>query len=127
MSVEILIAVIASSGTILAAIVGLMGRRDESATKAASELIGSQGERISKLEGRLDAVESNLREAREELQAMRWHAGDLRDALRRALAWIAEAMEHLQSPETISPPSAPDIAAWQALVESPPRARNPPD
>ena len=130
---EIIVGIVAGIATLATAIIGLLGKRDETKQSASEALISGQATRIDKLEGRLDTVEEALRETRDELQdtrselhAIQSHAGDLRDALRRALAWIAEALEHLASPQTIAPPPAPDVEAWQALVDSPPRARNPP-
>ena len=100
--------------------------RDRTTTTASEKLITGQSERIDSLENRLDAVETTLDKTREELRAIQSHAGDLRDALRKALAWIAEALEHFRSPESIAPPDEPDVEEWRKLIESPPRARNPP-
>lgn len=126
MSTEIIVAIISLIGGVLVAIVGWVSRKDETTATASETLIKGQSDRIDKLEGRLDTVEAALQDTRAELQAIQSHAGDLRDALRRALAWIAEVMEHLASPDTISPPPPPDVEAWQSLIDSPPRARNPP-
>lgn len=126
MSTEIIVAIISLIGGVLVAIVGWVSRKDETTATASETLIKGQSDRIDKLEGRLDTVEAALQDTRAELQAIQSHAGDQRDALRRALAWIAEVMEHLASPDTISPPPPPDVAAWQSLIDSPPRARNPP-
>ena len=126
MSAEIIVAVLSLAGVLGAAIIAWMGRRDETTANASETLITGQATRIDKLETRLDSVEADLRATRVELQEIQSHAGDLRDALRRALAWIAEALEHLASPGSIAPPRPPDMEAWQALIDSPPRARNPP-
>lgn len=126
MSIEIIVAVLSLAGVLGAAVIAWLGRRDETAANASGALITGQAARIDKLESRLDSVESALRETREELQVIQSHAGDLRDALRHALAWIAGALEHFRSPESIAPPEAPDVAAWRKLIESPLRARNPP-
>lgn len=126
MSAEILVGLISLIGGIIVAAIGWLGRRDETTTTASETLINGQSARIDKLESRLDSVESALRETREELQAIQSHAGDLRDALRRALVWISEALEHFRSPDSIAPPEEPDVEAWRELIESPPRARNPP-
>ena len=126
MSSEIIVAVLSLAGVLGAAIIAWMGRRDETTANESETLITGQATRIDKLETRLDSVEADLRATRIELQEIQSHAGDLRDALRRALAWIAEALEHLASPGSIAPPRPPDMEAWQALVDSPPRARNPP-
>lgn len=126
MATEIIVGIIAGGAAIVGAIIGLLGKRDETKQSASEALITGQATRIDKLEGRLDTVEAALQETRAELRAMRSHAGDLQDALRRALAWIAEVMEHFESPETIARPPDPDVEAWQAMVDSPPRARNPP-
>lgn len=123
---EIIVGIVAGIATLATAIIGLLGKRDETKQSASEALINGQATRIDKLEGRLDTVEEALRETRAELHAIQSHAGDLRDALRRALAWIAEALEHFASPQTVAPPPAPDVEAWQSLIESPPRARNPP-
>ena len=127
MPTEIIVGIIAAVAAVAGAVIGLLGKRDETKQSASEALINGQATRIDRLEGRLDSVEAALRETRAELHAIQSHAGDLRDALRRALAWIAEVMEHLASPETVAPPPAPDVKAWQSLVDSPPRARNPPN
>ena len=127
MSTEILVGLISLIGGIIVAAIGWLGRRDETTATASESLINGQSKRIDSLENRLDTVESALKETRKELQAIQSHAGDLRDALRRALVWISEALEHFRSPDNIAPPAEPDVQAWQALIESPPRARNPPD
>lgn len=127
MSTEILVGLISLIGGIIVAAIGWLGRRDETTTTASETLINGQSKRIDSLETRLDTVESALKETRDELRAIQSHAGDLRDALRKALAWIAEALEHFRSPDNIAPPAEPDVQAWQALIESPPRSRNPPD
>lgn len=127
MTAEIVVGLVSLIGGIIVAAIGWLGRRDETTTTASESLINGQSKRIDSLENRLDTVESALKETRKELQAIQSHAGDLRDALRRALVWISEALEHFRSPDNIAPPAAPDVQAWQALVESPPRARNPPD
>ena len=126
MATEIIVGIIAGIAGVAGAIIGFLGKRDETQQSASEALINGQASRIDRLESRLDTVEDALRETRAELHAIQSHAGDLRDALRRALAWIAEVMEHLASPQTVAPPPAPDVEAWQALVDSPPRARNPP-
>lgn len=134
MAPEIIVGIIAGIAGVAGAIVGFLGKRDETKQSATEALINGQATRIDRLENRQDTTEAALRETRQELQDTRnqlneiqSHAGDLRDALRRALAWIAEALEHLASPDTIAPPPAPDVEEWQSLVDSPPRARNPPD
>lgn len=126
MATEIIVGIIAGVAAVAGAVIGFLGKRDETRQSASEALINGQASRIDRLESRLDTVEDALRETRAELHAIQSHAGDLRDALRRALAWIAEVMEHLASPQTVAPPPAPDVEAWQALVDSPPRARNPP-
>lgn len=126
MATEIVVGIVAGVATLAAAVIGLLGKRDETRQSASEALINGQATRIDRLENRLDSVEEALRETRQELHAIQTHAGDLRDALRRALAWIAEALEHLASPDTIAPPPAPDVEEWQSLVDTPPRARNPP-
>ncbi|WCZ37867.1 hypothetical protein [Corynebacterium jeddahense] len=126
MATEIVVGIIAGIAGVAGAIIGFLGKRDETRQSASEALITGQASRIDRLEGRLDAVEAALRETRAELHAVQSHAGDLRDALRRALAWIAETLEHQASPDTIAAPPAPDIDTWQALVDTPPRARNPP-
>lgn len=126
MATEIIVGIVAGIAPLATAIIGLLGKRDETKQSASEALISGQATRIDRLETRLDSVEDALRETRAELQAIQSHAGDLRDALRRALAWIAEAMEHFASPQTVAPPPAPDVEAWQSLIESPPRVRNPP-
>ena len=126
MSTEIIVAVLSLAGVLGAAIIAWLGRRDETPAQASETLITGQATRSDKLETRLDSVEADLRATRVELQEIQSHAGELRDALRRALAWIAEALEHLASPGSIAPPHPPDLESWQALVDSPPRARNPP-
>lgn len=126
MSTEIIVAIVSVFGGLGVAAIGWLSRRDEVSATASETLIKGQSDRIDKLENRLDSVEEDLRATRIELQAIQSHAGDLRDALRRALAWIAEVMEHLAAPSAIAPPPAPDIEAWQALIDSPPKARNPP-
>lgn len=126
MATEIVVGIVAGVATLATAVIGLLGKRDETSQSASEALISGQATRIDRLENRLDSVEEALRETRQELHAIQTHAGDLRDALRRALAWIAEALEHLASPGTIAPPPAPDVEEWQSLVDTPPRARNPP-
>lgn len=126
MATEVIVGIIAAVAAVAGAVIGLLGKRDETKQSASEALITGQASRIDRLETRLDTVEDALRETRAELHAIQSHAGDLRDALRRALAWIAEVMEHLASPQTIAPPPPPDVDAWQSLVDSPPRARNPP-
>lgn len=133
MATEIIVGIIAGIAGVAGAIVGFLGKRDETKQSATEALINGQATRIDRLENRQDTTEAALRETRQELQDTRnqlneiqSHAGDLRDALRRALAWIAETLEHQASPDTIAAPPAPDIATWQALVDTPPRARNPP-
>ena len=126
MATEIIVGIIAGIAGVAGAIIGFLGKRDETQQSASEALINGQASRIDRLESRLDTVEDALRETRAELQAIQSHAGDLRDALRKALAWIAEALEHLASPQTVAPPPDPDVEAWQSLIESPPRARNPP-
>lgn len=126
MTAEIVVGLVSLIGGIIVAAIGWLGRRDETTTTASEKLITGQSDRIDSLETRLDAVESTLDKTRKELQAIQSHAGDLRDALRRALVWISEALEHFRSPEAIAPPAEPDVEAWWELVESPPRARNPP-
>ena len=107
MPTEIIVGIIAAVAAVAGAVIGLLGKRDETKQSASEALINGQATRIDRLEGRLDSVEAALRETRAELHAIQSHAGDLRDALRRALAWIAEVMEHLASPETVAPPPAP--------------------
>lgn len=126
MATEIVVGIVAGVATLATAVIGLLGKRDETSQSASEALINGQATRIDRLETRLDSVEADLRETRQELHAIQSHAGDLRDALRRALAWIAETLEHQASPDTIAAPPAPDIDTWQALVDTPPRARNPP-
>ena len=126
MATEIVVGIIAGIAGVAGAIIGFLGKRDETKQSASEALINGQATRIDRLEGRLDSVEAALRETRQELHAIQSHAGDLRDALRRALAWIGEVLEHLASPDTIAPPPPPDVEEWQSLVDSPPRARNPP-
>lgn len=126
MTTEVIVAVISGAGALIVAVLTSLGRKDETSATASASLIDGQSARIDKLETRLDSVEEDLRTTRQELQAIQSHAGDLRDALRRALAWIAEALEHLAAPSTIAPPPPPDVEAWQALIDSPPKARNPP-
>ena len=126
MTAEIVVGLVSLIGGIIVAAIGWLGRRDETTTTASEKLITGQSERIDSLENRLDAVETTLDKTREELRAIQSHAGDLRDALRKALAWIAEALEHFRSPESIAPPDEPDVEEWRKLIESPPRARNPP-
>lgn len=126
MATEIVVGIIAGIAGVAGAIIGFLGKRDETRQSASEALITGQASRIDRLEGRLDTVEAALRETRADLHAIQSHAGDLRDALRRALAWIAETLEHQASPDTIAAPPAPDIDTWQALVDTPPRARNPP-
>lgn len=126
MATEIVVGIIAGIAGVAGAIIGFLGKRDETRQSASEALITGQASRIDRLEGRLDTVEADLRETRADLHAIQSHAGDLRDALRRALAWIAETLEHQASPDTIAAPPAPDIDTWQALVDTPPRARNPP-
>ena len=127
MATEIVVGIIAGVAGVAGAIIGLLGKRDETKQSASEALINGQASRIDRLEGRLDSVEAALRETRSELHAIQSHAGDLRDALRRALAWIADAVEHLASPDTVPEPPMPDVEEWRALIEeSPPRSRNPP-
>ena len=126
MSTEIIVAIVSVIGGLGVAAIGWLSRRDEASATASETLIKGQSDRIDKLENRLDSVEEDLRATRQELQAIQSHAGDLRDALRRALAWIAEVLEHLANPTMIAPPPAPDVESWQALIDSPPKARNPP-
>lgn len=126
MATEIVVGIVAGVATLATAVIGLLGKRDETRQSASEALISGQATRIDRLEGRLDSVEAALRETRQELHAIQSHAGDLRDALRRALLWIGEVLEHLASPDTIAPPPEPDVEAWQRLVDAPPRARNPP-
>lgn len=126
MTIDVVVAVLSLAGVLGAAVIAWLGRRDETTANASEMLITGQATRIDKLETRLDSVEADLRATRVELQEIQSHAGELRDALRRALAWIAEALEHLASPGSIAPPHPPDLETWQALVDSPPRARNPP-
>lgn len=127
MTTEILVGLVSLIGGIIVAAIGWLGRRDETTTTASESLITGQSKRIDSLENRLDTVELTLKETRAELLAIQSHAGDLRDALRKALAWIAEAIEHFKAPDSIAPPAEPDVQSWWDLVESPPRARNPPD
>ena len=127
MATEIVVGIVAGVATLATAVIGLLGKRDETSQSASEALINGQATRIDRLENRLDSVEEALRETRQELHAIQSHAGDLRDALRRALIWIGEVLEHLASPDTIAPPPAPDVEAWQQLVDTPPRARNPPN
>ena len=133
MAPEIVVGIIAGIAGVIGASIGLLGKRDETAQSATEALINGQATRIDRLETRQDTVEAALRETRQELHDTRnelneiqSHAGDLRDALRRALIWIGEVLEHLASPDTIAPPPAPDVETWQSLIDSPPRARNPP-
>ena len=126
MSTEIIVAIVSVLGGLGVAAIGWLSRKDETTNTASETLINGQSARIDKLETRLDSVEEDLRAARVELQAIQSHAGDLRDALRRALAWIAEVLEHFKAPDTIAPPPPPDITGWQELIDSPPKARNPP-
>ena len=133
MPTEIIVGIIAAVAAVAGAVIGLLGKRDETNQNATEALINGQATRIDRLETRQDTTEAALRETRQELQDTRnqlneiqSHAGDLRDALRRALIWIGEVLEHMASPDTIAPPPAPDVEAWQSLVDSPPRARNPP-
>lgn len=127
MTTEIIVGTIAGIAGVAGAIIGLLGKKDETRQSASEALINGQGKRIERLEGRLDTVEEALRQTRAELNAIQSHAGDLRDALRRALAWIADALAYLASPETVPEPPAPDVEEWRALIEEPvPRSRNPP-
>lgn len=126
MATEIVVGIVAGVATLATAVIGLLGKRDETKQSASEALISGQATRIDRLEGRLDSVEAALRETRQELHAIQSHAGDLRDALRRALLWIGDVLEHLASPDVIPAPPDPDVEAWQRLVDAPPRARNPP-
>ncbi|MBA1835464.1 hypothetical protein [Corynebacterium wankanglinii] len=126
MATEIVVGIIAGIAGVAGAIIGFLGKRDETKQNASEALITGQASRIDRLETRLDSMEAALRETRNELHAIQSHAGDLRDALRRALAWIAETLEHQASPDAVAAPPAPDIDTWQALVDTPPRARNSP-
>lgn len=126
MSTEVIVAIVSGAGALIVALISSLGRRDETSATASASLISGQSDRIDKLENRLDSVEEDLRATRQELQAIQSHAWDLRDALRRALAWIADAVEHLTSPETVPEPPVPDIEEWRVLLDSPPRTRNPP-
>ena len=127
MATEIVVGIIAGVAGVAGAVIGFLGKKDETRQSASETLINGQDARIKRLEGRLDLVEAALRETRAELHAIQSHAGDLRDALRRALAWIADALAHLASPETVPEPPAPDVEEWRALIEEPaPRSRNPP-
>lgn len=126
MATEIVVGIIAGVAGVAGAVIGLLGKRDETKQLASEALINGQGVRIERLESRLDSVEDVLRETRAELYSIQSHASDLRDALRRALAWIADAVEHLTSPDTVPEPPVPDVDEWRALLESPPRSRNPP-
>lgn len=126
MATEIVVGIIAGVAGVAGAVIGFLGKKDETKQSASEALINGQGVRIERLESRLDSVEAALRETRAELYAIQSHAGDLRDALRRALAWIADAVEHLASPDTVPEPPVPDVDEWRALLESPPRSRNPP-
>lgn len=133
MAPEIVVGIIAGIAGVVGATIGLLGKRDETRQSATAALINGQATRIDRLENRQDTVEAALRETRQELQdtrnelhSIQSHADDLRDALRRALAWIGEMLEHRASPETVPAPPAPDVESWQQLVDTPPRARNPP-
>lgn len=133
MAPEIVVGIIAGIAGVVGATIGLLGKRDETRQSATAALINGQATRIDRLENRQDSTEAALRETRQELQdtrnelhSIQSHADDMRDALRRALTWIGEVLEHLASPDTIAAPPAPDIDTWQALVDTPPRARNPP-
>lgn len=133
MAPEIVVGIIAGIAGVVGATIGLLGKRDETRQSATEALINGQATRIDRLENRQDSTEAALRETRQELQDTRnelhfiqSHADDMRDALRRALTWIGEVLEHLASPETVAAPPAPDVEAWQQLVDTPPRARNPP-
>lgn len=126
MTTEIIVGLIAGVAGVAGAVIGFLGKRDETQQAASETLINGQSARIDKLETRLDTVENALRETRAELQAIQSHAGDLRDALRRALGWIAEAVEHFAHPDSVPQPPPPDTTAWQVLLDDPPRARNPP-
>ena len=133
MAPEIVVGIIAGIAGVVGATIGLLGKRDETRQSATEALINGQATRIDRLENRQDSTEAALRETRQELQDTRnelhfiqSHADDMRDALRRALTWIGEVLEHLASPETVAAPPTPDIDTWQALVDTPPRARNPP-
>ena len=132
MAPEIIVGIIAGIAGVAGAIVGFLGKRDETKQSATEALINGQATRIDRLENRQDTTEAALRETRQELQDTRnqlneiqSHAGDLRDALRRALTWIGEVLEPLASPGTVPAPPDPDVEAWQQLVDTPPRARNP--
>lgn len=133
MATEVIVGIIAGIAGVAGAVIGFLGKKDETKQSATEALINGQATRIDRLENRQDTVEAALRETRQELQdtrnelyAIQSHAGDLRDALRRALAWIADAVEHFASPETTAAPPAPDVEEWRALIDSPPRSRNPP-
>lgn len=126
MATEIIVGIIAGIAGVAGAVIGFLGKKDETKQSASEALINGQASRIDRLEGRLDSVEAALRETRAELNAIQSHAGDLRDALRRALAWIAEVRDHLASPDTVPAPPDPDVEAWQELIDSHPRVRHPP-
>ena len=115
MATEIIVGLIAGIAGVAGAVIGFLGKRDETHQAASETLINGQSERIDKLENRLDTVESALSETRAELRAIQSHAGDLRDALRKALAWIAEAIEHFQSPDSIAPPAEPDVQSLSLI------------
>lgn len=127
MTTEVIVAVISGAGALIVAVLSSLGRKDETSATASASLIDGQSARITTLEERLNNVEAKLEATRAELQAIQYHAGDLRDALRRALAWIAEALEHFANPGAVARPPAPDVETWQSLIDSPPKARNPPN
>lgn len=127
MTTEVIVAVISLAGGLGAAVIAWLGRRDETTLNASEALISGQSGRIDRLERRLDEVEATLERTREDLQLFKSHSWDLRDALRRALGWIAEAVEHFAHPDSVPQPSPPDTTEWQVLLDGPPRARNPPE
>ena len=124
MAAEIVVGIIAGVAGVAGAVIGLLGKRDETKQSASEALISGQGVRIERLESRLDSVEDALRETRAELYSIQNHANDLRDALRRALAWIADAVEYLSSPDAVPEPPAPDMKDWWALLEHSPRSKD---
>lgn len=117
MPTDILTTVLSTAGLVLVAIIGLQGSRDEKKATHNATLVDGQNSRIQLLEDRLDRVEERLDQTRAELWRFQAHASALRTALRKAIAWITDAVEWMNGPRATAPPSPPDSEAWNALLE----------
>lgn len=106
---ELVTALIAGAVSVAVALITFFGRRGETSAANLATLIEGQGKRIESLETRLTKVEA-------ELDASKAHNHVLRRALTEALAWVLDAWEWMQDPESAPPPRDPELEEWRKVL-----------